>query len=76
MNSLGTWFTYGLSTGLWFFMNHGNYTANWKKMALAGLNGAIFLITLTLSILGLYASIRAIKDDSGGKVWTCARNDI
>ena len=39
-----SWFTYGLSGIFWLFLNKGQYTKNWKKMALTGLNSLIVLL--------------------------------
>lgn len=68
------WFTYGLSGIFWFFLNKGQYTANWKQSALMAVNTGLILIGAVLCGVGLYASGYAIHAGSGGKSWTCASN--
>jgi len=69
-----SWFTYGLSGIFWLFMNRGRYTRNWKKMALTALNIVTLGIGAAVCGIGLYASGKAIHDETGNGSWTCADN--
>jgi hypothetical protein len=68
-------FTYGLSGVFWLFLNHGAYFKNWKKACLTIINFFIFLLGAAIFGIGLYASGKAIHDDSGKSAsWSCANN--
>ncbi|KAF2176349.1 hypothetical protein K469DRAFT_742962 [Zopfia rhizophila CBS 207.26] len=58
-----SWFTYGLSGVFW----------NWKEMCLTALNLSIGGIGAAVCGIRLYASGKAIHDESGSS-WTCADN--
>lgn len=67
-------FSYGMSGIFWLFLNWGHYTRNWKKMALTLLN--LFVVAMGAAVcgIGLYASGKAIHDESGSSSWSCADN--
>ncbi|KAL6714821.1 hypothetical protein ACLMJK_007081 [Lecanora helva] len=71
-----SWFTYGLSGVFWLFMNYGRYRESPRKMFLTGLNFVIFCIGAAICGIGLYASGKAIHDDSSSTQgsFTCADN--
>ena len=70
-----SWFTYGMSGVFWLFLNWGNYGKNWRKICLTMLNIGIFGIGAAVCGIGLYASGKAIHDESGSDVWTCANTE-
>ncbi|KAF5023524.1 hypothetical protein F66182_4391 [Fusarium sp. NRRL 66182] len=51
------WFTFGLSAMFWFHLNKGQYTKNWKKIALTIINGLLILQSLFMNGGGLWSSI-------------------
>ncbi|MCJ1468030.1 hypothetical protein MMC07_006656 [Pseudocyphellaria aurata] len=71
-----SWFTYGLSGVFWLYMNRGLYFSNKRKMALTALNGFTFLMGAIICALGLYASGKAIHEDSKSSngSFSCADN--
>lgn len=69
-----SWFSYGISGVFWLFLNWGNYAKNWKKIALTMLNLFVFAMGAAVCGIGLYASGKAIHDESGSSSWTCADN--
>ncbi|KAK0650126.1 N amino acid transport system protein [Lasiodiplodia hormozganensis] len=77
-----SWFTYGLSGIFWLFINWGGsgkkgmggWFAGGKKSALAVLNLTIVAIGAAVMGLGLYASGKAIHEESGSGSWSCADN--
>ncbi|EME77733.1 uncharacterized protein MYCFIDRAFT_45761 [Pseudocercospora fijiensis CIRAD86] len=70
-----SWFTYGLSGTLWLFINRGQWFKNRRKSSLTVANTMIFLLGAAICGIGLYASGKAIKEDSGsGHSWSCADN--
>ncbi|MCJ1355887.1 MAG: hypothetical protein MMC33_005879 [Icmadophila ericetorum] len=73
-----SWFTYGLSGVFWLYMNYGRYRETRKKIFLTGLNSTIFVIGLTICVLGLYASGKSIAADATGPnkqgSFSCADN--
>jgi amino acid permease len=69
-----SWFTYGISGIFWLFLNKGQYTRNWRKIALTMVNLGLFAMGLGICGMGLYASGKAIHDESGGSSWTCKSN--
>ncbi|GME48002.1 Chaperonin TCP-1 conserved site [Neofusicoccum parvum] len=79
-----SWFTYGLSGVFWLFINWGGsgrrgvrgWFAGGKKSALAVLNLAIVTAGAAIMGLGLYASGKAIHEQSGSGSWTCADNSM
>jgi hypothetical protein len=68
-----SWFTYGLAGVFWLFMNWGQLR---KKMFLTVINVLLVLMGAGIMVMGLYASVKAIKDEGsqGSKSWTCADN--
>ncbi|KAE8377561.1 amino acid transporter [Aspergillus bertholletiae] len=71
-----SWFTYGLSGVYWLHMNWGYWFSSPRKIALTILNFIIVGIGGTICGLGLYASGKAIHDDSSNASFTCANNGI
>ncbi|EME39842.1 hypothetical protein DOTSEDRAFT_178667 [Dothistroma septosporum NZE10] len=70
-----SWFTYGIAGVFWLFMNYGKWFSNWKKTCLFVLNSFIFLLGGVICGVGLYATGKAIHDDTGkGASWSCADN--
>jgi len=61
-----------MSGVFWLYLNRGNYSQNWKKMLLTALNLCIFAMGAAICGIGLYASGKAIHDESGSSSWTCA----
>jgi uncharacterized membrane-anchored protein len=47
-----SWFSFGLEGLFWLKMNRGQYTANWRKMALTALN--IFLVLVCCLIVSFF----------------------
>jgi hypothetical protein len=68
------WFTYGISGIFWLFLNRGQYGKGWKKMCLTAVNIGLFIMGCGICGMGLYASGKAIHDESGGSSWTCKSN--
>ncbi|PVI06893.1 hypothetical protein DM02DRAFT_707499 [Periconia macrospinosa] len=71
-----SWFTYGMSGALWLFLNWGKYTKDWKKMSLFSLNVWLVIMGFVICGVGLYASGKAIHDESGGVSWSCQDNSL
>ncbi|EXJ57687.1 uncharacterized protein A1O5_12477 [Cladophialophora psammophila CBS 110553] len=69
-----SWFTYGISGIFWLFLNYGQYTRNWRKMALTVVNVLLFGMGAGICGMGLYASGYAISNEPGGNSWTCKNN--
>ncbi|KAJ5234855.1 uncharacterized protein N7469_004023 [Penicillium citrinum] len=71
-----SWFSFGLEGLFWLKMNRGQYTANYKKMALTALN--VFLVGVCLLIcgMGLWATGTSIRINakSAGRPFACASN--
>jgi hypothetical protein len=68
-----SWFTYGLAGVFWLYMNWGQLR---KKMLLTVVNSLIVLMGAGIMVMGLYASVIAIKEEGsqGDGSWTCADN--
>lgn len=69
-----SWFTYGISGIFWLFLNHGQYTRNWRKMSLTIVNVLLLCMGAGICGMGLYASGKTIHDESGGSSLTCKSN--
>ena len=69
-----SWFTYGLSGVFWLFINYGRWFSTPRKTALTLLNWAIVGLGWTIMGVGLYASGKAIHEESGSQSWSCADN--
>ncbi|KAG5657866.1 hypothetical protein KAF25_007899 [Fusarium avenaceum] len=76
------WFTFGLSAIFWFHINKGQYTKNWKKMALCVVNGLLIVQSLFMNGGGLWSSITELLDifendqSSIRGVFSCGDNSI
>lgn len=64
----------GLPGILWFYLNWGRTTANWKKVFLSLVNFILILLGFIICGAGLYASGKEIHDDASGSSWSCADN--
>ena len=69
-----SWFTYGLSGVFWLFLNYGQWTKSAKNIMLMVINIIVFGIGATICGLGLYASGRAISEDTSSASFSCANN--
>lgn len=69
-----SWISYGIAGYMWIFMNKGKLTQNWKKISLLVVNIALVLLGAAICGLGLYSSGKAMHDQTGGQVWSCADN--
>ncbi|KAF5636731.1 neutral amino acid permease [Fusarium tjaetaba] len=76
------WFTFGLSAIFWFHINKGQYTKNWKKIALCIINGMLIVQSLFMNGGGLWSSITELlnifeNDKSSIRgVFSCGDNSI
>ncbi|KAF9761044.1 hypothetical protein IL306_003985 [Fusarium sp. DS 682] len=76
------WFTFGLSAIFWFHINKGQYTKNWKKIALCVINGLLILQSAFMNGGGLWSSITELlnifeNDKSSIRgVFSCGDNSI
>lgn len=76
------WFTFGIGSVFWFFLNQGRLLSTRKKAALAVLNGMLILQVLFMNGAGLWAAITNIMDiyarGKGGirGPFTCADNSL
>jgi len=70
-----SWFTYGLAGVFWLYMNKGQWR---KKIFLTIVNCFLVLMGAGIMVMGLYASVIAIKNEGsqGGGSWTCADNSV
>ncbi|KAK3207432.1 hypothetical protein GRF29_103g991606 [Pseudopithomyces chartarum] len=77
-----SWFTFGLTSIMWFHLNWKVQFANRRKIALAVVNYAILGLTLFLNVGGLYTSLKALidifndPDSTLNGPFTCADNSI
>ncbi|KAE8355468.1 transmembrane amino acid transporter protein-domain-containing protein [Aspergillus coremiiformis] len=71
-----SWFTYGLSGVYWLHLNWGQWFSSPRKIALTILNMVIVGIGAVICGLGLYASGKAIHDDTSRASFTCANNAL
>ncbi|KIW86729.1 uncharacterized protein Z519_12642 [Cladophialophora bantiana CBS 173.52] len=62
------------SLGAWLFLNYGQYTRNWRKMALTVVNLLVFAMGAGIGGMGLYASGYAISNEPDRCSWTCKTN--
>ncbi|KAG2416113.1 hypothetical protein HFD88_007305 [Aspergillus terreus] len=69
-----SWFTFGFPGMFWLFMNKGLWFSSPRKVFLTLLNTASIGIGMVLCGLGLYASGKAIHDDSSSQSFSCANN--
>ncbi|RAL04236.1 putative amino acid transporter [Aspergillus ibericus CBS 121593] len=69
-----SWFSFGLPGAYWLHMNYGQWWSSPRKSALTILNMVIFAIGGAMCGLGLYASGKAIHDDSSRSSFSCANN--
>ncbi|KAF2456779.1 amino acid transporter [Lineolata rhizophorae] len=68
------WFSYGLPSVLWFHMNRRQLTESAQKLGLVTINLLILTFGAAVCFVGLYASIKALKDGEGAKPWSCKSN--
>ncbi|KAF2661538.1 amino acid transporter [Lophiostoma macrostomum CBS 122681] len=68
------WFSYGLSGVFWLYLNWGRWGRGVRMICLTGLNFLIVGIGAAVCGIGLYASGKAIHDESGSRSWSCADN--
>jgi hypothetical protein len=78
-----SWFTWGVTVLFWFHLNwNGKWRSNHKKMAVAGLNVFILIMTMFLMVPGMYASIETLlgvfadPNQTVNGSFTCADNSI
>ncbi|CAI7621042.1 unnamed protein product [Penicillium manginii] len=71
-----SWFSFGLEGLFWLKMNRGQYTANWRKMALTALNIFLVLVCCLICGMGLWATGTSIRINakSAGRPFSCASN--
>ncbi|KAL4802440.1 transmembrane amino acid transporter protein-domain-containing protein [Aspergillus unguis] len=67
-----SWFSFSLPAAFWLFMNKGLWFSSKRKAALTCFNCFVFVIGVVMCALGLYASGKAIHDDSSSASFTCA----
>ncbi|RPB28604.1 amino acid transporter [Terfezia boudieri ATCC MYA-4762] len=70
-----SWFTYGISGAMWLHINKGQLFKNWKKKALTIINFSICVMGIVITVLGLFASGKAIHDDTDGSLGAFSCND-
>lgn len=69
-----SWFSYGIPGFLWFYLNKGRWTQNWKKICLSIVNFILIIMCLIIFGVGLYASGYQMSIDTSGASWSCADN--
>ncbi|KAL4792198.1 transmembrane amino acid transporter protein-domain-containing protein [Aspergillus venezuelensis] len=69
-----SWFSFSLPGAFWLFMNKGMWFKSPKKIALTCLNCFSFVIGVVMCGLGVYASGKAIHDDTSSASFSCANN--
>lgn len=74
VSNIGTWLTYGMSGGLFLFLNRGAYWKSSTTFCLTLVNVGLLALATVLSMLGTYAAIAVIVADDKGVAWTCADN--
>ncbi|KAL2838518.1 hypothetical protein BJY01DRAFT_250893 [Aspergillus pseudoustus] len=67
-----SWFSFSLPGAFWLFMNKGQWFASPRKILLTCVNIFCFIIGVVMCGLGLYASGKAIHDDTGRASFSCA----
>jgi hypothetical protein len=81
-STFAAWFTFGIGSVFWFFLNRGRLLSTREKAALAVLNGLLILQVLFMNGAGLWAAITNIVDvyekGEGGirGPFTCADNSL
>lgn len=68
------WFTYGLSGIFWLFLNYGKCFSSPRKIALTCVNWGLIAMGVCIMGAGLYASGKAIHDNSNSGSWSCVDN--
>ncbi|KAL4887812.1 transmembrane amino acid transporter protein-domain-containing protein [Aspergillus ambiguus] len=69
-----SWFTFSFPGMFWLYMNKGLWFSSPRKIFLTLLNTACIGIGIVLCGLGVYASGKAIHDDSSSQSFSCANN--
>ncbi|GFF55600.1 N amino acid transport system protein [Aspergillus lentulus] len=69
-----SWFSYGLCGAFWLFINKGLWFSSPRKTFLTIVNFILLGMGGCLCGLGLYASGRAISEESAGRSFSCASN--
>ncbi|KAJ0418655.1 transmembrane amino acid transporter protein-domain-containing protein [Aspergillus carlsbadensis] len=69
-----SWFSFSLPGAFWLFMNKGLWFSSPRKIFLTCLNVFCFVIGVVMCGLGVYASGKAIHDDTGRASFSCANN--
>ncbi|KAF4275112.1 hypothetical protein CNMCM8812_002839 [Aspergillus fumigatus] len=67
-----SWFSYGLCGAFWLFINKGLWFSSPRKTFLTIVNFTLLGMGACLCGLGLYASGRAISEESAGRIFSCA----
>jgi hypothetical protein len=69
-----SWFSYGIPGFLWFYINYGHLTQDWRKTCLSLVNLVLVLLGFVICGVGLYASGYQMSVDTSGSSWSCADN--
>ncbi|KAL4956121.1 transmembrane amino acid transporter protein-domain-containing protein [Aspergillus filifer] len=69
-----SWFSFSLPGAFWLFMNRGLWFSSPKKIALTCLNCFCLIIGIVMCVLGVYASGKAIHDDTSSASFSCAKD--
>ncbi|KAH6662921.1 transmembrane amino acid transporter [Plectosphaerella plurivora] len=72
--AFGSWFSFGLPGLFWMWMYYGEWFKDWKQICRFAATCVLLLTGLCLFVVGLWASIDAIANESVTKPWTCASN--
>ncbi|KAJ5591861.1 Amino acid transporter transmembrane [Penicillium hispanicum] len=67
-----SWFSFGLPSIFWLFMNRGRYFVSATKLALTLVNLLIIGMACVLCGMGLWVSGKAIHDSSNSASFSCA----
>jgi hypothetical protein len=72
--AFGSWFSFGLPGLFWMWMYYGEWLRDWKQMCSFAATCVLLLTGACLFVVGLWASIDAIANESATKPWTCTSN--
>ncbi|KAF4551827.1 Transmembrane amino acid transporter-like protein 8 [Elsinoe fawcettii] len=74
---LCSWFSLGLPAWFWLWLNTGQWTRDWRKKVLTGVNIGICVCCIVVCVLGTYGSIKAILHSSATqRPFSCADNSL